>query len=163
MDGRFEVAQFLSQYQASGYTIATTEAGLLPLYSGWNAVDTWGLNDPWIAHNGGITKNYLEQIKPELIMFHADFSPVAPRTDAGDAWSSMTLTLDEYAREHGYILAAAYGASPVDTHYYYVRPDVPESQEIILFIQSLDGGKYNYGPHTLDYNKLTWKKDSNAK
>lgn len=162
-DGRFEVAQFLSQYQSKGYSIATTEAGLLPLYSGWKAVDTWGLNDQWIAHNGGITPEYLAQINPEIIVFHADFSPVAPRLEAGDAWSSMTLTLDTFARQHAYTLAAVYGASPVDTHYYYVRPNFPESQEIITFIQSLDGGKYQFGPHTFDYNKLTWKKDSNAK
>ena len=62
-DGRFEVAQFLSQYQSKAYTIATTEAGLIPLYSGWQALDTWGLNDQWIAHNGGITSDYLAKIK----------------------------------------------------------------------------------------------------
>ena len=96
-------------------------------------------------------------------MFHADFSPIVPRKEAGDAWGSMTLTLDTYAREQNYTLAAVYGASPVDTHYYYVRSDFPESQEITAFIQSLDGGKYRYGPHTIDYNKLTWKQDGNGK
>ncbi len=158
-DGRFEVAQYLSQYADRKYTIATTEAGLLPLYSGWQAVDTWGLNDAWIAHNGGITAEYLAQVNPEIIMFHADFSPVKPRTEAGDAWGSMTLILDTYARERGYTLAAVYGESPVDTHYYYVRPDFPESPEIVAYIQSLDGGGYRYGSQTLDYNKLMWKKD----
>ncbi len=162
-DGRFEVAQYLTQYADKQYTLATTEAGLLPLYSGWQALDTWGLNDSWIAHNGGLTSGYLDQIKPEIIMFHADFSPVYPRTEAGDAWSSMTLKLDIYAREHDYSLAAVYGDNPVDTHYYYVRPDFPESQEIVAFIRSLDGGGYRYGSHPLDYNKLMWKKDMDAK
>jgi hypothetical protein len=161
-DGRFEVAEFLSQYQSKGYRIATTEAGLLPLYSGWQAVDTWGLNDQWIAHNGGITSEYLSLMDPAIIMFHADFSPLLPRKDAGDAWGRMTLILDQYAQNNGYTLAAVYGASPVDTHYYYVKPDLPESKAIISFIQSLDGGKYQYGPHSIDYNKLTWKKDVNA-
>jgi hypothetical protein len=158
-DGRFEVAQYLSQYADKQYTIATTEAGLLPLYSGWQAVDTWGLNDAWIAHNGGITKEYLAKVHPEVIMFHADFSPVYPKTEAGDAWGSMLITLDTYARDNGYILAAAYGDNPVDTHYYYVRPDFPESVDIVTFIRSLDGGKYHYGSHTVDYNKLQWKKE----
>jgi hypothetical protein len=162
-DGRFEVAQYLSQYKAKGYTIATTEAGLLPLYSGWLAVDTWGLNDQWIAHHGVITPEYLTQINPEIIMFHADFSPILPRTEAGDAWGRMVLALDTYARAKVYTLAAVYGESPVDTHYYYIRSDFPESQEITWFIQSLDNGKYIYGSHTIDYNKLTWKKDVNAK
>ena len=158
-DGRFEVAQYLSQFAEKDYTIATTEAGLLPLYSGWQAVDTWGLNDAWIAHNGGITQEYLAKVNPEVIMFHADFSPVYPKTEAGDAWGSMVMTLDTYARENGYILAAAYGDSPVDTHYYYVRPDFPESADIVAFIRSLDGGAYHYGSHTVDYNKLQWKKE----
>ncbi len=158
-DGRFEVAQYLSQYADRHYTIATTEAGLLPLYSGWQAVDTWGLNDAWIAHNGGITKEYLAKVQPEVIMFHADFSPVFPKKEAGDAWGSMLMTLETYARENGYVLAAVYGDSPVDTHYYYVRPDFPESADIVTFIRSLDGGAYQYGSHTVDYNKLQWKKE----
>jgi hypothetical protein len=161
-DGRYEVAQYLSQYADKHYTLASTEAGLLPLYSGWQAVDTWGLNDAWIAHNGGITREYLTRVNPEVIMFHADFSPVNPQKEPSDAWGSMLHILDTYARDHQYILAAAYGDNPVDTHYYYVRPDFPESRNIVAFIQSLDGGAYHYGAHTLDYNKLTWKKESNA-
>lgn len=162
-DGRYEVAQYLSQYADKHYTLASTEAGLLPLYSGWQAVDTWGLNDAWIAHNGGITMDYLARVNPEVIMFHADFSPVNPQKEPADAWGSMLNILDTYARDHQYILAAAYGDNPVDTHYYYVRPDFPESRDIVTFIQSLDGGAYHYGAHTLDYNKLTWKKDTDAK
>jgi len=158
-DGRFEVAQYLSQFADRQYTIATTEAGLLPLYSGWQAVDTWGLNDSWIAHNGGITAEYLKKVNPQIIMFHADFSPILPRAEAGDAWSRMTLTLNEFARQNNYTLAAVYGDNPVDTHYYYVRSDFPESAEIMSFIRSLDGGKYRYGEHTLDYNQLQWKKE----
>ncbi len=57
--------------------MATSEAGLLPLYSQWNAIDTWGLNDEWIAHHGEITADYLDRYKPELIIFHAHFSPLS--------------------------------------------------------------------------------------
>ena len=39
-DGRYDVAVMLSKYADRHYTIATTEAGLLPLYSGWRAIDT---------------------------------------------------------------------------------------------------------------------------
>jgi len=107
--------------------------------------------------------DYLARVNPEVIMFHADFSPVNPQKEPADAWGSMLNILDTYARDHQYILAAAYGDNPVDTHYYYVRPDFPESRDIVTFIQSLDGGAYHYGAHTLDYNKLTWKKDTDAK
>ncbi len=158
-DGRYEVAEFLAGYQDKKYTLATTEAGLLPLYSGWQAVDTWGLNDSWIAHNGGITGEYLAKIDPEIIMFHADFSPLNPKEEAGDAWGEMTLMLDDFARSNGYVLAAAYGESPVDTHYYYVRPDFPDSEEIVNFIRDLDDGGYRYGSRTFDFNKLLWKKE----
>jgi hypothetical protein len=95
-------------------------------------------------------------------MFHADFSPINPRTEAGDAWGSMILTLDTYARDKGYTLAAVYGESPLDTHYYYVRPDFPESADIEAFIRGLNGD-YHYGSHTLDYNQLMWKKDMNVR
>jgi len=77
-DGRLEMAKMLSDYRGKGYVIATTEAGLLPYYSGWDAVDTWGLNDQWIAHNGALTVEYLDQYKPHIIMFHDYYSTLVP-------------------------------------------------------------------------------------
>ena len=142
-DGRYDVAQALQPYASRGYTMATSEAGLLPLYSQWKAIDTWGLNDEWIAHNGGITPAYLEQYKPELIIFHAHFSPLAPPTTpdhyADPVWFAMTLTLKDYAESHHYILAAVFGVTPYDTHYYYVRPDFADSQTIVKLISRFRG------------------------
>ena len=54
-----EVAKALKPF-ADGHLLATTEAGVLPLYSGWPTIDTWGLNDPWIAMHGGIDERYLD-------------------------------------------------------------------------------------------------------
>ena len=133
-DGRYDVAMMLEPYANKGYTMATTEAGLLPYYSQWNAIDTWGLNDQWIAHHGEITEAYLDQYKPELIIFHAHFSPLVPPLTpdryADPAWFKMTMVLNDYAIKNHYILAAVFGDSPYDTHYYYVRPDFPDSQNI---------------------------------
>ena len=133
-DGRYEAAKMLSDYQGKGYVIATSEAGLLPFYSNWTAIDTWGLNDEWIAHNGGITEQYLDQIKPEVIVFHAYFSPLVPpkliEKNLSQDWFRMTITLKDYAEKHGYALAAAFGDSPYETHYYYVRPGFPDSDRI---------------------------------
>ena len=39
-DGRYDVAVMLSKYSSKDYTMAVSEAGLLPLYSNWRAVDT---------------------------------------------------------------------------------------------------------------------------
>ncbi len=134
-DGRLEMAQMLADYRGKGYVIATTEAGLLPYYSGWSAVDTWGLNDQFIAHNGSITVEYLDSKKPHIIMFHDYYSPLVPPklTDANLAqrWFSMTILLKTYAEENGYILAAVFGDSPYDTHYYYLRPDFEDSERLV--------------------------------
>jgi len=140
-DGRYEVAQYLSDYQGKGYVIATSEAGLLPFYSNWTAVDTWGLNDEWIAHHGEITDDYLDQNKPNVIVFHAYFSPLIPpkmtEKNLSQRWFRMTITLKEYAEKHGYVLAAAFGDSPYETHYYYVRNDFADSKKIVHDISTI--------------------------
>jgi arabinofuranosyltransferase len=157
-DGRYDVAKLLSDYQGKGYVIATTEAGLLPFYSNWTAVDAWGLNDEWIAHQDGITPEYLDRYKPELIMFHAYFSPLAPpkMTDRNLAqdWFRMTITLKEYAESRGYTLAAAYGDSPYEAHYYYVRPDFPDSARIARAIAGLRYDWYLNGKKAINYSAL---------
>jgi hypothetical protein len=155
-DGRYDVARILSQYAGRGYTIATTEAGLLPLYSKWRAIDTWGLNDQWIGHNGPITEQYLAQQRPDVIMWHGYFSPcdsLPPSLD-GSLWDRQVRTLRDYAEHHNYTLAAAFGISPEDTHYYYVRTELPEREEIVQQIRSLDYGWYENGRKSLNYAEL---------
>jgi arabinofuranosyltransferase len=140
-DGRYDVAKLLSAYQDKGYVIATSEAGLLPLYSNWTAIDAWGLNDSWIAHNGGVTPEYLDRYKPNVIAFHAYFSPLVPPRiipkNLAQDWFRMTMTLKDYAEAHGYTLAAAFGDSPYETHYYYVRNDFPDSAKIVHEIATM--------------------------
>jgi hypothetical protein len=140
-DGRYDVAKILADYQGKGYVIATSEAGLLPLYSNWTAIDTWGLNDQWIAHHGEITADYLDKSKPDMIVFHAYFSPLEPPNlipkNLSQDWFRMTVTLKDYAEAHGYVLAAAFGDSPYETHYYYVRSGFPDSARIIHRISNI--------------------------
>ncbi len=140
-DGRYEAAKILSAYQDKGYVLATSEAGLLPFYSNWSAIDAWGLNDEWIAHHGEITEQYLDLHKPNVIVFHAYFSPLVPPRlipkNLSQDWFRMTITLKDYAEGHGYTLAAAFGDSPYETHYYYVRPDFPDSAKITHDISTM--------------------------
>lgn len=155
-DSRYDVALLLRAYADRGYTLATTEAGLLPFYSRWKALDAWGLNDRWIARNGGVTAAYLDRHRPAVIMFHAYFSPISlPRrsTKAWDkAWDRTVLTLHEYARARDYALAAAFGHSAFDTHYYFVRRDLPESASIIAAIKAAN---YRWGGRpTVNYAQL---------
>jgi hypothetical protein len=152
-DGRLDVARMLHAYHEKDYTIATTEAGLLPLYSGWRAVDAWGLNDSWIAHQGGIDAAYLNRYNPEVIMFHTDFSPLSPPPESAEAgsWLAMVLTLKQYAEANGYELAAVYGSSPRDTHYYYVRPGFPDSAAIIDGIRAMEAEGYIFGGRSINF------------
>ena len=138
-DGRHDLALELRQFKGNNYTMAVSEAGHLPFDSGWRSIDAVGLNDAWVAHhNGQIAESYLAESKPELIMFHAPFSPLVPPTQGTSVtqpWLQMTLTLNKFAVEHGYCLAAALSDTPYEAHYYYVRPDFPDSGKIVEIIR----------------------------
>ena len=155
-DGRYDMGKLLAEYRGKGYVIATTEAGLLPYYSGWTAIDTWGLNDQFIAHNGGLTVEYLDQYKPHIIMFHDYYSPLVPpkltEANLAQRWFSMTILMKEYAESNGYVLAAIFGDSPYDTHYYYVRSDFEDSKRLVEQISKMT--RYAYpttGKKSINY------------
>lgn len=155
-DGRLEMAKLLAEYRGKGYVIATTEAGLIPYYSGWDAIDTWGLNDQWIAHNGGLTEEYLDRYKPQIIMFHDYYSPLVPpkltEANLAQRWFSMTITMKDYAEANGYVLAAVFGDSPYDTHYYYVRTDFEDSERLIEKISEMRNYYYpTTGKRSINY------------
>jgi hypothetical protein len=155
-DGRFEMGRMLAEFRGKGYVIATTEAGLVPYYSGWTAIDTWGLNDQFIAHNGAITVEYLDQYKPHIIMFHDYYSPLVPPklTDANLAqrWFSMTILLKTYAEDNDYILAAVFGDSPYDTNYFYVRSDFEDSKRLVEQISKFrDYYWFTTGKRSINY------------
>ena len=157
-DGRLEMAKMLAEYRGKGNVIATTEAGLLPYYSGWDAVDTWGLNDQFIAHNGALTVEYLDEYKPQIIMFHDYYSTLVPpkltEPNLAQRWFSMTILMKTYAEENGYVLAAIFGDSPYDTHYYYVRTDFEDSEELIERIFEMKNYYYpTTGKRSINYAK----------
>lgn len=136
-DSRYDLGLALRPLAQEGYTMAVSEAGYLPFASGWRAIDSYGLNDAHIAQHG-LSAEYLDRYKPELIMFHAYDSPLLERNDEGDGWSRMCAVMRDYAQSHGYTLAAAYGINPYDTHYYYVAPDFSHSAEIVRLIRERD-------------------------
>lgn len=153
--GLYDAGLVLRDYASRGFALVTTEAGLLPLVSEWRAVDAWGLNDQYIAHHGGIDEAYLERYRPELIVFHAYFSPrVADHGERvetrslGRPWYRMVMTLKGYAEKNGYELAACFGRNEWDSHYYYVRRGFPQSREITARLRALD--YYWDGEPTLD-------------
>jgi arabinofuranosyltransferase len=150
-DGRYDVAIALSAYAHKGYYLAVTEAGLLPFYSRWNSIDTWGLNDSWIAHNGLVTEEYLDRYRPAVIMLHACYTPLTPVRRANQ-WDRMVEVLHDYARKRGYILAAVYTDEPNgdSSHWYYVRPDLEDTEALIRTIRGVDYIYYRSGKRAVD-------------
>jgi arabinofuranosyltransferase len=153
-DSRREAGMLLAAYRDRGYTMAVSEAGLLPFYSGWRAIDTWGLNDGEIARTGRLTEEYLERSRPALIMFHAYSSPIVLLQGAPDRWGAMVRMLRDFAEARGYRLAASFGVKPDDAHTFYVRPDLPDADRIV---DAIRGMRYYYvetGELALDFAHL---------
>jgi hypothetical protein len=113
------------------------------------------LNDPVVAR-GGLSPEYIDHYAPEVILFHAYFSPAVPASgervenrSLGPRWYQMVMTLKNYAEHNGYVLAACFGRNAYDTHYYYVRSGFPESAEIARRLRALD--YYWDGEPTVDF------------
>ncbi len=141
-DLNYYVATNLSEFKNRNYTIATTEAGLVPYYSKWRAIDTYGLNDKWIAHNGIVSDAYLDIYKPEIVMFHTDSSPLVdykfnPNTFNQHNWGIMVDNLKNYVEKNHYILAAVFGTSINDSYYYYVKEGLVDGDNLIRAIQNV--------------------------
>ncbi|MGZ7067377.1 MAG: hypothetical protein ACXVH2_01375 [Methanobacterium sp.] len=69
----------------------------------------------------------------------------------------MVLILKSYAEKNGYILAASFGETPYDTHYYYVRSEFPESNEIVQNIRKMDYSWYLTGKKSIKYVNINQK------
>jgi hypothetical protein len=152
-DGRYDIAKLLSAYSSEQYTLAVSEAGLLPFYSTWRSIDTWGLNDKWIAHNDGITEDYLDLVSPHVIMYNAYFSPAAPHPPSGGTlqYNEMISLLDRYAQDHNYVLAAAFGPHIRRAHYYWVRIGFAHTEEIVERIRRTNYVWYQTGEPATNY------------
>ena len=130
-DGNYDIAILLSDYKDKNYTLVTSEAGILSLYSEWRTIDAWGLNDQTISHGGGIiTEGYLNETDPQVIIFHAKFSLLSSVRLDGE-WNAMVYVMYKFANENGYILAADFGHITTDSIFIYVAPDFADSGEII--------------------------------
>jgi hypothetical protein len=149
-DGRFDIAVMLSHYREKNYTLATTDPGILPLYSAWRSIDTWGLNDEWITHHGSITESYLDRYTPQVIMFDDRFTRWVPDREWVPGMVEL-LTLREYVRKNNYCLAAAFGDSPYRVHFYYVRTDFPDAADIIARIRAMNYVWVYTGEKSVDF------------
>lgn len=135
-DGKYEAARFLQKFAEKNYTLATTEAGLLPYYSQWRSIDVWGLNDAWITHNKVVTSAYLDKYKPDVIMIHDLILP-----EQQGIYSAMMDTLNLYIQSRPYLLALR--ANPYQQekdsshHLYYVKADCKDKDRLITGLRNL--------------------------
>lgn len=134
VDGRATLGSELAEFGGKGYTMAVTEAGNLPFYSDWNAIDTWGLNDKTISHRGIVSSAYLDAFEPELVMIHDYWSPGIAKNRRDEKWAVMTDTLDAYLSKRNYELVACWGRKPDNTHFYYLRKDIPDYESLKYLI-----------------------------
>lgn len=144
-DGRQVLALKLAPFAQKGYTMVITEAGNLPLYSNWHAIDSWGLNDQRIAHQKRIDKAYLVEINPEIIMIHEATQNRPAFWDQTIGWSDMVDVLKSYAEEKKYRHIAAWGVNANQLHHYYVLENFPDTEAISTIISSTEYSWYRSG------------------
>lgn len=159
-DGRAAIGRALAPYADEGYVLATTEAGLLPLLSGWTSVDTWGLNDATIAHSEtGITRAYLDERRPAVLLVHGSWTPVFedPSVGAwlGPKWDAMCALLRDWATERGYTLAAAWGASHADSFAFWVDAENPDHDALVEIIRTTPFDTFGGPGVYADYARLS--------
>jgi hypothetical protein len=131
-DDREAIGKALEPFAEEGYTVVATEAGWIPYFSRWRAIDPFGLNDEYVTHNG-LSFDYLDQQGSDVIMYHQVKNPHPPR------WAEMVQMLRDYAEARGYILAAVIERKgPDDLHVYWVKPDNPDAEALIRAITEHD-------------------------
>lgn len=132
-DERSIIGALMAPFASRGYVVATTEAGLIPLKSGWRALDTWGLNDQRIAHRGQLSYTDLDAAKPTVIFSHAPYSPGFPPVPdplLGQEWTDMTVILEQWASGNGYERVRTVGQSGGGTWSIWVRPGERDSFQL---------------------------------
>ena len=141
--GPYRIAVGLSKFADRNYTIATTEAGVVPYFSNWRAIDAYGLNDEEIVHNPkGLTAEYLDKSRPAIITLFMSPEDMAAYRRVWYGQAPLTYSLGHipeeasyYAVSHGYVLAARWGPSPCAFNAWYVRRDLPDFDEIMAIIR----------------------------
>jgi hypothetical protein len=144
--GAQDLAARLKPFASKNYTMVVTEAGDLPFYSEWRAVDALGLNDAYIAHhNRRPSDEYLDSYRPEIILYRVwgdvvsvdEFRAQLGRTDVktNNLLTTNDMILDHYARQRGYAMAAIWGASLCDADVYWVRSDFADRDAILSAIR----------------------------
>lgn len=140
-DHRVQMGKALKEYSSKKYAMVTTEAGWLPYFSEWKAVDPFGLYDAHVAHHG-LDEKYLDLISPELIIFHVYSDAYTSEWVHNDPkWNEMTRKLYTYAISHRYTLAARVGVHH-DCFWYFVKNSSADADALVRVIARQEGVQY---------------------
>jgi arabinofuranosyltransferase len=143
--GEYNISVGLAKWKYRNYTLTTTEAGVIPYFSTWRSIDSYGLNDAEIVHNPqGLTEAYLDKNHPAILIFHLSPDGLSS-ADFEAAWKAespqhkdllhQAQIASHYAVTHNYTLAARWGSTPCDLIIYYLRNDLPEYSEMLALIR----------------------------
>ena len=160
--GAYNLAMRLQPLAPKGYTLVTTEAGTLPFFSQWRAIDALALNDEYLAHNKGkFTTEYLDRYKPQLILYKSwQLGPYPAMTPAQQAIADKSFgarvpmvatELRDYAESHGYVLAAVYASQYCEFHYFWVASGGPDSAYILSAVRDHPYPYQESGAATFDF------------
>jgi hypothetical protein len=141
--GPYRIAAGLSKFEDRNYTIATTEAGVVPYFSRWRAIDTYGLNDEEIVHNPqGLTADYLDKSRPAIVTLFMSPEDMAAFRRVWYGQAPLVNSLGHipeeasyYAVSHDYVLAARWGVDPCAVNIWYVRRDIPDFEAIMSIVR----------------------------
>jgi len=121
-----QVGLALQPFAAYNYTVASDFAGALPYYSGWRHVDMLGLNDKFIAKNKEATLDYVQQVKPDLI--------IMPWYSYGNFINDESNPFYLYAKENNYTEIKY----PWGNFTYYLNPKIEHYEEIKKVLNNLN-------------------------
>ena len=111
-------------------TMFVTEAGALPLYSGWRSVDLLGLTSEEIAHDG-LSMELLERLEPDLVMALGQKGPYR----AVPKYELMT----RYMAANGFELVDCVLKSEDRHHFYFARRSSPLFDEVVRRLRAVQG------------------------
>jgi hypothetical protein len=134
-DGLANAGLAFAPLASRGYTLVTSEAGLIPFYSRWRTIDAWGLNDPTVVHHG-LTEAYLDTQGADVIMVHSPSTGPGPHGRWLPGWNAMVATLQRYAASRGFVRAAAFGTVD-ETWNFYVRSALPDACDVARRIRAI--------------------------
>lgn len=131
---RIEAGKALSTVDGSP-TLFVSEAGAVPYYSEWYAVDWLGLNSEYIAHDG-LDREFLRKLDPDLVM-------VLVRAGEGSLTRRKPI-LAEYVADEAYeIVAAVEKSGPLEKyHLYLADPESDSYEDVSCTLTTMDGVEY---------------------